>query len=891
MGRRRSTSTVTRLVQVLFAILWIGFLFYMVRSYMEPKPGVVADAENPETPIVETPQNTDGTFGLTPPVVTASTSNTASTNNAVPKIEAGPSARKILDGTLAAYRNAPAYSDRGKLQISWKAADRPPFVEEYPWSFAWNRDGRLQSNIFDAKVRSNGRLLSCFVSEIRTENLKNQQLFLKGQQLIGQLYQDKIAAYYLNGGERIPVNETIVPNSTLLAPPTLSLLTNETTSPWFNVSSKPKRLPDQKLTAAPFGGQECYVIECPSPQGNLVAWIDKQNSMIRQIKLPNRLLDPLLAADANVRDLQFYAKFPGASFDSSKVTFEPVAPQAGVWPVREYVAPADPLPTNLVGELAPQFKLQTEKRVAITSQQFLGKPTAMLMIDGGDSDAELIQKFDAISKNIAAKEYQFFVVAGPGSLEQMPGGSWRPVPSIQPMVNRTEVPFLADLDGGAVRGLELASQPAVILLGANSNIQYADLVAKPAGYNGKISVSQRWNEDLVAAIAAQKRGVNIADDMRGKYRSYLDKYFNDRDQRSVASWFPGFAVPNQQKVAAVPVNVRREQSTKRSALKQQPKLIWESTKLTSPGNVATVSDARGAAKGLLILDGWQTVSLFSVDGKPISRKRLKLPEDVAVASMRPLVSSQGDQHFAMFSVGGKQVFLFDAAMEFVAAFPESASARFPILACETLPGKGAKNDQLLICFGGEGGGVRFDSFSGSTSSIGKTAVRALALSGSKVLAADERTGALLAMSENGKTIDGKNEYNHITSGAAGASVFAATGINANGEWSMALLDDSLQIKKSFPISSAIFENGLEPISGILTGATGVWAVADNSNRIYLLSDAGVWLGDLAADGKVSGLKLLQVDGRTRLVVSTDRKIECWELNFAPDRVGAIQGPQ
>ena len=66
-------------------------------------------------------------------------------------------------------------------------------------------------------------------------------------------------------------------------------------------------------------------------------------------------------------------------------------------------------------------------------------------------------------------------------------------------------------------------------------------------------------------------------------------------------------------------------------------------------------------------------------------------------------------------------------------------------------------------------------------------------------------------------------------------------------------------------------------------------MADRSDRIYLLSDKGVWMGDMAADGNVSGVKLMVVDGRTRLVVSTDRKVECWELNFAPDRVGAIGG--
>ena len=885
MGRRRSTSTITRLVQVLFAVFWIGFVVYMVWNYMDPNKGAVVEGANPESPA-----DRDIVVGVTPPVVSASTDPLVTPKTTTtPLAPTGPSAQQVLDSTLAAYRNARAYSDRGKLEVSWQTQGRAPFVEEYPWSLAWNQDGRLEANIFDTKIRSNGQLLSCFVSEIRTENLKNQQLFLKGQQLIGQLYRDNIAAYYLNGGERIPVNETIVPNSTLLAPPTLSLLTGETVSPWLSSSTRAKRLPDQKLSAAPFGGEDCFVLECPSPQGNLVAWIDKQSSLIRQIKLPIQLLDPLLAADPNVRNLQFHAKFPEAAFDSSKVAFEAVSPRQGVWPVREFVAPADPLPTNLVGEPLPEFKLQSETRGLVSKQQLRGKRTAMLMIDGGDSDASLIQKFDTISKNIAAEGYQFFVVAGPGSLDQSQTGSWRPSSAIQAALNRSEVSLLADLQGETARGFELASQPAVVLLNERSNIQYADLVAKPAGYNGKLAISQKWDQNLVAAITALDRDVDIASDMRSKYRGYLDKYFSDRDQRLVASWFPGFALPNQQKVAAVPVNVRREQSAQRSKLKLNPKLVWESNKLTSPGNIAIVADARGNAKGVLVLDGWQTVCLFGVDGKPISRKRLELPTDVAVASMRALVSSRGEQHFAMFSVGGKQIYLFDAAMEFVAAFPETDAALHPVLACEQLPGKGAKNDQLLICFGGAGGGVRFDSFTGQSNSIGKTAVRALALSGSDVLAADERTGALLAMSDNGKTIDSSREYNHVIGGSLGASVFAATGINANREWSMALLDRNLRVTKSFPISSAVFENGLEPLSGVAANGSGVWAVADNSNRIYLLSDAGTWLGDMAADGKVSGIKLMLVDGRTRLVVSTDRKIECWELNFAPDRVGVIDG--
>ena len=859
----------------------------MVMGYMKKKPdGEVAEGDggsqvgtvSDDVGATLTPRPTTSPLA-TPTIPNSGTAQGSLAANGTKATDAGPSARAILDGALAAYRNANAYSDRGVLQLSYQIDGRP-FKEEYPWSTAWAKDGQLQLNVFDTKVRAAGNMLSCFVSEIRTENLKNQQLFLKGNQLVSQLYQDRIARYYLNGGERIPVNESTVPNSTLFAPLAFSLLSGETISPWLRAEVQPQRMND-----ATIDGVDCYAIQCPSRSGQLVAWIDKKTSLIRRVKLPNALLDRALATDPKVRNLELTAKFSGASFDVSSVAFEKVAPGNGAWPVREFVAPADPLPTNLVGELAPEFTLLDEKRAKVTDRQLKGKPIAMLFVNGGDSDAELIQKLDSLKKTMS-RGYEFAVVVGPNVIEKGIEGSWRLSPVIQPSANRTNIPFLADMDGITAASFELSSLPAVVTLDSRLNITYADLLAKPAGYNGKLAISEKWDRNLVAAINAQANGNDVAGDMREKYRGYLDKYFSERDERLVAGYFPGYSLPNQRRVAAVSAKVRREKTARRSDLKLNPRLVWESRKLTSPGNISLVPDSNRRAKGLLILDGWQTVSLFNVDGKPISRKRLKLPEGVAVASIRPLVSATGKQHFAMFSVGGEQVHIFDEAMELVGQCPRSRDGRHSVLACEVLPGSGNGNDQLLVCFGGNDGANAFDTFTGDTRSIGDTAVRALALSGRSVLAADERTGALLSM-DNGRVIDDRREYSQVKSGVNGASVFAATAMNGNREWSLVLLDSALKTVQTFAISSAVFGNGLEPISGVSNGDKGLWAVADSSNRIYLLSDSGVWLGDMAAEGRVSGLKLMTIDGRNRLVVSTDQKVECWELNFAPERVGAV----
>ena len=197
------------------------------------------------------------------------------------------------------------------------------------------------------------------------------------------------------------------------------------------------------------------------------------------------------------------------------------------------------------------------------------------------------------------------------------------------------------------------------------------------------------------------------------------------------------------------------------------------------------------------------------------------------------------------------------------------------------------NDLLLVCFDGEKGGEILDPFSGKASFAGSREVRSVALSGRTVAAVDGRSGALVSL-ESGQTIEDRRQYVHVESGTDGTTSFAATAMSSNREWSLVGIGSDFKEKWAFPISKALLENNVEPVAGISTkDKKGIWAVVDATNRIFLVSDSGEWLGDLAADGKVRGIELMTVNGRTQLVVSTEKLVECWELNFSPDRIGFI----
>ena len=887
MGRRRSGGTgTTRLLQGIFALAWIVFLCYMVSGYLGRQP--IEESATTEPPSSETPGKSDkDDLSLNPPGSSLADSGADLTTPPADSLS-GPSAKQILQNVIAAYQKANAYSDDGQIIMSSKI-NGSLIDERYRWQTSWTRDGLLAAEIFDSSVRSDGKILSCFVSSIEKENLDNQQLFLTGQGLIKQLYNDPIANFYLNGGDRIPVNEELIPNSVKLAPFALSLLTGQVQSSLFLPSSRSSRLPDEVLKDARKNAvADCYVVQIDSVEGKFVVWIDKKNSMVRQIRLPVEYLAPRLTTDPNIKDFLLTATMHNAKFSPPENQFERVYPRtADVWPVRKFVATTQPLPSNLIGQQVPEFELSDATRRPVSEHSLERRTTVMMWLNDGDFDLELIQNFAKVKSALEDNTVEFMVVVGPAMVRVGENDTWTFSPTIQPTINRSKLPFFADLKGKAMQAFEFESLPSVVVIDQEMNVQFADQIATSVGYNGFPKISEGWERGLVWALEAIQKGKDVSQDMLAAYRTQLDQYDKEKNQYLAADLFPHYVVPGKSRIAAVPATVRREKIADKSKLQLNPKLVWKSNQLEMPGGIAEVPDQNRRATRHLILDGWQTITMFSLDGDFLAQKKLDLPARTAVTSIRPVLSGKGESAFAMFSVGGREVFLFDGKMNLVAQYPESPSASEPVLACEVIEGESKRNDKLLICYGGSRGAEMVDPFSGTVRNAGPTVVRSVAIKGRDVVAVDDRSGALLSM-DDGRILDGNREYVHVRSGASGATRFAATGMNERQEWSLIGLSSDLREAWSFPIASPIFENGLEPIVGVNTsGSNGVWAIADSSNRIFLLSDSGQWLGDLAGDGNVRGISLLQIGNRTRLVVSTDKLVECWDLNFAPERIGQI----
>ncbi len=86
-------------------------------------------------------------------------------------------APEIFSSMVTKYRKAVRYSDRAVLYMSYRLNGRA-IQEPQPWTVAIDEKGRFAANLFNAQVRCDGKLLSCYVYDIESGNLDDQRLLL-----------------------------------------------------------------------------------------------------------------------------------------------------------------------------------------------------------------------------------------------------------------------------------------------------------------------------------------------------------------------------------------------------------------------------------------------------------------------------------------------------------------------------------------------------------------------------------------------------------------------------------------------------------------------------------------------------------------------------------------
>ena len=763
----------------------------------------------------------------------------------------GPAANQIFDTMMGVYANAKTYADNGKIRLDYRKQGLPK-REVMNFSTVWDRArGTYRGELFETKVVCDGSLLTCYIYDVDTKNFGRQQLVIpvdndRGAPPFGRLLSDDIARSFVGGSQDFPVADADLGSGRILLPPAMAMLSREIDSSWLNTTSTKVRLADEKV-----GSYDCYCIGLGVDSESKL-YIEKATSLIRQIEFPKTLLDTRLLASPDVKEVRLYATFPDAEINRPLMDADfVVKAQPGATTVRKFIELAQTLPSDYLGKTIRDIELIDRNGEPFDASDLQGKITTIAWI-GHEGWIPLVDQMSELKRS-GYQDFQFEVAYPPTMLSPASQQIPRPIDELREK-ERLGIPLLLDA-GSASNQLQLNEFPMLLVFDRNAKVQFV-----------RSMKDKQWADELKTVLKRVADGEDISQEMLGGYLRHLEDYDVALRQVSADNLLRGDTV-----TAAKPV--ARRTPVRDTKVKLTPNKKWSQDSFAGPGNIVVLPrDAFGAAS-LAIFDGFQTLNFLNGNGQILRRAKLAIPENQGVSLIR--ISGGNRPVIAVFEKRGNQVHFFDQNLERITSFPKADEAHSGISDCLPMGVSG----KFLLSFNDDHGIYEFNPTTGNAEAFSKTRAsetsvfngqpvglvngEVLGLGRGEVLIGNT-AGELTALA----TVDG--EDNHLV---------ASVRTNAD-QWEAVSYDDNFKQRWSVPLTSQLFSNEVEPISGATTQAGETyWAFVDNGDAVCLISDRGTWLGDFKAESAIHGVALAVEGDRLDLIVSTSDKVVCWALNY------------
>lgn len=812
---------------------------------------ITTDATDPQK------NNGGGFFNFGKTTTAASPIETSGVNAASRRPVEGPTANQIFDAMMGIYANAKTYLDDGKIHLDYRKLGLPK-REVMKFSTAWDRSqGGFRGELFESKIVGDGNLLTCYIFDVDTKNFGRQQLVIpyssptdfgatSNQPPLNQMLADDIARSFIGGSQDFPVANPSRGSRTILLPPAMTLLSNDLTSPWFQATAGKRRLEDKKI-----GSFDCYCIQSGGTSKAQI-YIDKSSSLIRRIDFPVTMLDSRLLNSPDVTEVSLYATFPNATVNRSVAPeqFE-VKAQPNSTTVRQFVELAHTLPSDYLGKTINQLELLDRNGNPFGVEKLQGKITTIAWI-GNELWVPLVDQISQLRRSGLAN-FAFGIAYPPTLLSPLSTEVPRPVAKLQSK-ERLGIPLLLD-SGAASNQLQLNEFPVLLVFDQNAKVQFV-----------RSMKDTQWPDELRVVLQRLASGEDVAPEMLDDYLQHLSDYDESLKQVSAEALLASNVSPkNSQPTVPIRSHVRD------TTVKLTPNKKWSQDSFARPGNILSLPRGTFGPAEYAIFDGFQTLNFIDERGDVLRRLKLDIPMDQGVSLIR--IGGAEEPVLAVFERSGSQVHFFDSSLQLVSSFPKLSERHQGILDCLPL-----KDGSFLLSFSDQHGVYQFDPLTGNASSFAQSIASNTVASptGASGLAdgeiVDVKTGAVLVGNGNGE---------NVALAVAGEALVSTVRTGPN-QWEAIGWSPEFQSRWSIDLTSQLFDNAVESISGVLTASGDrFWAFVDAGDSVCLISDRGTWLGDFKAESPIHGVSLSAVGDDVDLVVSTADKVVCWALNYQP----------
>lgn len=749
---------------------------------------------------------------------------------------------EFLRRVVAKYQAARAYSDQGKLKLSFQR-DGHASDDAWNWSVTFVRPGRIQIDAFNSHIVSDAsstekRFLGRVI-DAESNNIDNQVVSRPAPETLK-----------LEDLSHDPLLFSQVSSRFQRPPIQLELLLGE--KPLETLLASDVKL--SSLSAEKIESHSCRRIQGEAAEGTFVFWIDEAELLLRRIEFPGKSLLPELAGDPLVNEVKLTAELTGATF-SPKVnelafSFE-IPPGAKL--VKSLIVPPILIGSEILGKTSQAFEFIGTDGAKFNQGSLLGKTTVLFWYANHAAFEGPFRKFLESQQSFAANKKILFK-----AICTEPSDVGDKAIADQLKAWKVDVRPLRDLNEVHGRVFGIRELPSVTVFDAEGRLQA--ILSGPAAVD---AIPEAVNQLIL--------GTDLAGDAFAKYAKLKREY-----DSLVSS---GGLDPVAAKSPVQPT-IAKQSEPQRLKLKQ----VW-SAPLKSPQGIAF--DPKNAGRLFATIDDGNFVSIDAADGNVT---KIELPSEVRFSAMRSYQTKDGTTYYAGFTPLSPGVHLFDQDWKFLFTYPDPALIESPIIDVQLADLDSDGELELLVAFA-DTLGLHGVSLEGMRLWVTREYVPILSVAVGKDAADGRRfamltgQGGIFSVNETGSLEEGKVRgwsIAHLFSSsfqAATESVYCALALDSTQKPCLLALDAQFREVWNYPLPVAMFS---KPIDFLTSGklrkdSSGEWVAAWADGSIHIVSENGSFDDHFNTGFEIAGIVVLEVDGEPLLVVSGPDQVIAWKV--------------
>lgn len=403
-------------------------------------------------------------------------------------------ARQLLDAMIRRYRAAGAYSDDGRVRLSYRRDGRS-YVDEAPLAVAMQRPGHVHLRAYAAELviaqdRVQARLLDPLTANMGGQRL--QRTVSHPAVTLADIYSDPTFTHFATAGLGGP------------APQLELLLSDEPLAGLFDRSTQLRLAP-----AASIEGVLCDVLQIETDRLVYRLWVQRETLLLRRVELP---AEPTgLTADPQVSDVQLAIELTAAAFEVPRDERWELPPAERSVVVSAFIPPPPPLVSPYLGRHLPEFRLLgSEGRPVVTEAGSERDFTVMLWIADHRASQMAARQLQAVADRLEskiAKRTRFLLVMAEAS-----GGDGQ---STGDMIRRWNVGLVHVDDAEAVGRdiFDVREAPTLCVLGTDGEMHWFHPRVGP-----------EMAEQLTDVLTDLAGGTDVGGELRTRYEADQQTY-------------------------------------------------------------------------------------------------------------------------------------------------------------------------------------------------------------------------------------------------------------------------------------------------------------------------------------------------------------------------------